>query len=412
MHPRIPARLILLTALLALTATVVPARAAEASSSVAALQARIESALIGIGASHVDYRIEDVGVGTIRHHALTKTAPASNEKLLTTIAALHFLTPTFRYSTPVEATAPIVGGTLTGDLVLVGSGDPTLTFANLHRMATQLHALGLNEVTGHLIVDDTRYSQRTVLPGWKRDFVPIETGTMDAFSLNGNEWRTGAAFNHDPTPYNAAIWRQELKRAHITIAKRTVIAAAPPITTPPLVVHQSKPLATIIATTLRDSVNFYAEMLLRELGAFRTGHGTPASGINAVKTAARQLNLPIGTIYDGSGLSYSDRETPATLVAWLDAARTTPYFDTLYNGLPVSCETGTLKHRLCGPHVRDRIRGKTGTLNHVSTLSGYLTTESGHQVSFSILVSGFPDSKYNRIYRHVDAALAEVCRHG
>jgi D-alanyl-D-alanine carboxypeptidase/D-alanyl-D-alanine-endopeptidase (penicillin-binding protein 4) len=394
-----------------LAAVVVVPTPAHAGSSAAALKSRIDGALRGIGARQVDYKIEDTGVGTLRRHAATDTAPASNEKLFTAIAALHFLTPGFRYATRVRSTAPILGHVIAGDLVLVGAGDPTLTFADLLRMAKRLRALGLHRVTGHLIVDDSRYSHRTVVAGWKRKFVPEETGTVDAFSLNGNTWRSGRSFEADPTPYNAAIWRKQLARVHITVGRRTEILPAPAGTLP-LVIHRSATLATIIASMLTDSVNFYGEMIFRELGAFHSGHGSPSTGVAALRAAARQLRLPLGTVYDGSGLSYSDRQSPSTIVAWLDRIRSTAYYNTIRSGLPLACRTGTLKYRMCGPNLRGRVRAKTGTLNHVSALSGYFPTKSGHFVTFSILVSGFRDSEYNRIYRHVDAALATIATHG
>jgi D-alanyl-D-alanine carboxypeptidase/D-alanyl-D-alanine-endopeptidase (penicillin-binding protein 4) len=411
MAPRYLPRIVPLLALLAVAAAVLPPTPAQGGSSAAALKSRVDTALRGIGASHVDYVIEDSAIGAVRRHAATATAPASNEKLFTAIAALHLLSPGFRYATQVRTTAPIVNHTIDGDLILVGAGDPTLTFGSLLAMAKRLHALGLRHVSGHLLVDDSRYSHRTIVSGWKHKFVPEETGTVDAFSLDGNQWRHGKSFVADPTPYNAAIWRKELRHAHITVARRTTIQRTPPNTLR-LLTHHSATLGVIIAGMLRDSVNFYAEMILREIGAFRSGHGGPATGVAAVRATARDLKLPLGTVHDGSGLSYTDRASPATITAWLDRIKTTTYYNTVYSGLPLSCTTGTLKGRLCGPNVRGRIRAKTGTLNHVSTLSGYLTTNSGHTVTFSILVSGFPDSQYGRIYRHVDAALAQVSIHG
>ena len=101
--------------------------------------------------------------------------------------------------------------------MLRGSGDPTLTVAILRSLAERLHAKGLRHVTGRLIVDDTRYSHTTRAPGWKHTFVPEETGTVDAFTVDDNEWRGGAAFNADPTVDNAALWRHELKKSHITV---------------------------------------------------------------------------------------------------------------------------------------------------------------------------------------------------
>lgn len=409
-----PARRLCAVALAAVaavaTSAAVPSATAAPRSAIS-LQSRINEALRGVGASHVDYRFAIAGVGTLNRTSTAQTAPASNEKLFTAIAALNVLSPDFRYATTVSSTAPIVQHAIDGDLVLRGAGDPTLTFTNLLTMAKRLHAQGLRHVTGHLIVDDTRYGHRTRVSGWKHKFVPVESGTVDAFSLDQNEWRDGASFDADPTPANSAIWRKELHRAHITVAKRTEIAPQP-ATAQPLLTHNSAPLHSIIKVMLSDSINFYAEMLLRELGAERSGHGSPSTGVAALRATAGELMLPLDTVHDGSGLSYADRTSPATLVTWLDRIRTAPYFSTVYDGLPRSCATGTLKDRLCGPNVRGRVRAKTGTLNHVSSLSGYFETQSGHHVTFSVLVSGFPDSSYNRIYHHVDSAVAQVSRHG
>jgi D-alanyl-D-alanine carboxypeptidase/D-alanyl-D-alanine-endopeptidase (penicillin-binding protein 4) len=409
--PLVSAALVGVLAVAGAAATPAPPHAAAAAATASSLQSRVNRALRGIGATHVDYRIDVSGVGVLNRHATTRTAPASNEKIFTTIAALHFLGPDFHYQTKVLSTAPISHHTIDGDLVLVGSGDPTLTFNNLLHMAHRLHAMHVDHVTGHLIVDDARYGKVTRVSGWKHKFVPEESGTVDAFSLDQNEWRSGASFEHDPTPYNAAIWRHELKRAHITVAKRTIVEKTRSDASHVLT-HTSASLGAIIEDTLTNSVNFNAEMMLREIGAQRSGHGSAASGLAAIRATARQLDLPIQTIHDGSGLSYTDRTSPATLVAWLDRVRTAAYYSTLYYGLPLSCHGGTLRYRLCGRNVKGRIRAKTGTLDHVSALSGYFETENGHQVTFSVLVSGFSNSRYARIYDHVDAALASVATHG
>jgi D-alanyl-D-alanine carboxypeptidase/D-alanyl-D-alanine-endopeptidase (penicillin-binding protein 4) len=369
---------------------------------------RVATALKGIGATHVDYEFDIAGVGSVRHAANTSTAPASNEKIFTSIAALNLLGPTFRYRTTVGGTAPVTNGVLNGDLVLRATGDPTLTMNNLLRLAQKLHAKGLRQVTGRLWIDDRRYSRTTRVTGWKHSFVPDESGTVDAFSVDQNEWRRGAAFEADPTHANAAIWRKELKRAHIQVDGGTLIRHSPR-TVLPLATHKSASLIAILDAMNHQSINFYAEMILRELGVKESSIGTPSAGVAAVKGVATKLGLPFGTAYDGSGLSYSDRQTPATIVKWLETQAPGSEF---YYSLPLSCASGTLQYRLCGKNVAGRVRAKTGTINHVSTLSGYFETLSGHWVMFSVLVSGFPDSRYQRIYNHVDAAVGAALKHG
>ncbi|HTW21694.1 MAG TPA: D-alanyl-D-alanine carboxypeptidase [Mycobacteriales bacterium] len=389
-------------------ATSVAGRHSRALSSLAAA---VRRSIGGSTARHVDYRIVISGLGTISHDASHPTPPASNEKLFTVITLMDLVGPEFRYATKIYGTAPIVDHTVSGDLVVVGSGDPTLTIANLRELAKRLHAKGLRHVTGHLIVDDTRYSHTTRVAGWKRKFVPGQSRTVDAFTVDENQWRAGASFERDPTPYNAALFRKALRKSHITVAHVTRVEGAPGgLHT--LAIHHSPDLAAITDATLTDSINFNAEMMLREAGAQLSGHGTPATGVAAVRAVATALGLPFGIDHDGSGLSYADRESPATIVAWLTKLTTLSFYSRVYFALPLSCETGTLEGRMCGRHVRGRVRAKTGTLDHNTALSGYTTTLSGHRVTFSFLLSGFKDRRFTRVMGHVNAAVETTVRKG
>jgi serine-type D-Ala-D-Ala carboxypeptidase/endopeptidase (penicillin-binding protein 4) len=385
---------------------------AHASSATRSLATRIAAAFHGSTVNHVDYRIEIAGGATISHHANRGSAPASNQKLFTTITLLQMLGHRFRYATTVSGTSRIgAGGTLNGDLVLIGSGDPTLTISDLDLMARQLHAKGLRHVSGRLIVDDSLYSHRTRVNGWKHSFVPVETGTVDAFTVDDNEWRGGASFDADPTHDNALLWRKALKKAHVSVSGRTTIELAP-TGLHRLLTHHSPDLGAIVDDTLTNSVNFNAEMMLREAGATLTGYGSPTTGIEAEQAIANELGLPLGTVHDGSGLSDTDRETAATIVRWLNMLKTLGIYHTVYYALPISCYTGTLLGRLCGPNVRGKVRAKTGSIDHIAALSGYTRTNSGRDVTFSFLLSGFKDSNFTRVLDHLDAAVAVIVRNG
>jgi D-alanyl-D-alanine carboxypeptidase/D-alanyl-D-alanine-endopeptidase (penicillin-binding protein 4) len=397
---------VLLSSLLAIAPS--PAQARPAATSLAA---QIAAAFRGSTVKHVDYRIQIAHLGTISRNPNRSSKPASNQKLFTAITLLHLVGHNFRYATTVSGTSTISGGTLHGDLVLVGSGDPTLTIDDLRQMARHLHAKGLRHVSGRLIVDDSRYSHVTRVAGWKHRWVPNQSGPVDAFSVDGNEWRGGKSFDKDPSVDNAGLWRKALKKAHISVAGHTLVEPAP-TSLHRLLTHHSADLAAIVDDTLTNSVNFNAEMMLREAGAQRSGYGSPATGVAAEQSVAARLGLPLGTVHDGSGLSYSDRETPATIDRWLTKLRTLPIFSTVYYALPLACETGTLVGRLCGPHVRGRVRAKTGSINHVAALSGYTTTDSGQAVTFSFLLSGFKDRDFTRVLDHLDAAVAVVVRRG
>jgi D-alanyl-D-alanine carboxypeptidase/D-alanyl-D-alanine-endopeptidase (penicillin-binding protein 4) len=397
----------LLIAAFGLTATgPAPAHAATRAPLIShqQLATKLAKALRHHGATQLNYSIYDPAYGTFSHDALTPSAPASNEKIFTTATLLQLVGPTFRYTTPVAGTTKLTTHILHGDLVVTGSGDPTLSRANLLEMAKTLHQNGLHHVTGHLIVDDSRYSKQTRVSGWKHKFVPEESGTMDAFTVDHNVWHGGTAYNRNPTRDNARLFRSQLKHRHISIAKKIEVRHAPK-TVRPLVRHRSPTLASIVQSTLTDSINFDAEMMFREAGAQVTGHGSPKTGLEAEQSVAKQLgNLPLGTVHDGSGLSYTDRSTAATLQRWLVRLKTTPYYSSFYYGLPLSCRTGTLKFRMCGPNLSGQVRAKTGTLDHVSTLSGYVTSTADHPVTFSILATGVKN--YSKLYDAITRALS------
>ena len=91
--------------------------------------------------------------------------------------------------------------------------------------------------------------------------------------------------------------------------------------------------------------------------------------------------------YDGSGLSRMNLVTPQTVVMLLQFMARSTHHEDWMTLLPVSGVDGSLATRMTGPHVRGRIQAKTGSLNHVSALSGYADTRKGHRLTFSIFVN-------------------------
>lgn len=386
-----------------------PSTAGVSRSSAATVADHVRQAMSGSTARHADYRFVVDGLGTVSHHAATQTAPASTEKLLTAVTLLEQVGADFHYATSVFGSTPLVGHRLDGDLVLKGSGDPTLTRADLAQLAQRVHRAGVHQVTGHVVVDDSRYGHTTIAPGWKSSFVPTETGPVDAFTVDRNTWRHGRSFDANPSHANAVLWRDALRKAHVKVHSAVRVEPAPLALTP-IATHNSGPLREIVARTLTVSDNFYAEMMLREAGAERNGHGTRGSGVRAVQNEATAIGVRIGRVYDGSGLSYRDRESPATLIAWLQAAQQLTSYPTLYASLPVSCRTGTLEHRLCGKHVGGKVHAKTGTLNGINALAGWATTRHGRVMTFAVLLSG-ERSSYRGL-AHLDAAVRAAITSG
>ncbi len=377
---------------------------------VRALGRQVASDLAG-STGQVSARVDIAGFGSFAVGTAEPLRPASTQKIFTATTGLLALGKDFRYVTPVLTNAPGIrsDGLVAGDLVIRGSGDPTLTSARLDGLAKALHRAGVRRVTGGVYVDDSRYGHDTVAPGWQPDFLGSEAGPISAFTVDRNMWRDDAGYLANPTPANGRLFWNALGRAGIQVVNGLHFGTPQRAATVQLATDGSAPLADIVTSMLKRSDNFYAEMLLREVGAKLTGHGTRATGISAVNAAARRLHVRLGDVYDGSGLSYLDRETPDRFVAWLQAASRTPAGDVLARALPTSCTPpGTLRHRLCGAWLTGRVHAKTGTLDGVATLAGYTTTRSGERVTFSVLTSGATDLWTAR--SSIDAAVARLAR--
>jgi len=137
------------------------------------------------------------------------------------------------------------------------------------------------------------------------------------------------------------------------------------------------------------SDNFYAEMLLKEIGAVQGTGGSASAGLAVTRRLLTAAGVPLAGVrmVDGSGLSLIDRWTPSGLAGllhtmWLDPDLQ-PY---LVPALPVAGETGTLEHRMRKGPAHGRVRAKTGTTENASALSGFV----GDRYVFSILENGRP----------------------
>jgi PBP4 family serine-type D-alanyl-D-alanine carboxypeptidase len=139
----------------------------------------------------------------------------------------------------------------------------------------------------------------------------------------------------------------------------------------------------------RESDNFTAEMLLKQLGLTELGRGTSAAGAAVVTQALVQAGVPMTgvRIVDGSGLSRLDRLTATALGSLLKIAWEDPTVGpALLGSLPVAGVNGTLQHRLNKPPARGRVLAKTGTTDTASSLSGY----AGDRYAFAVVQNGHP----------------------
>ena len=161
---------------------------------------------------------------------------------------------------------------------------------------------------------------------------------------------------------------------------------------------ESPPLALIAAKTMKPSQNMYTETLLWALGeqVGRKNGGSGNSGLlglGVVKAFLNQIGVPDDGIvqYDGSGLSRHNLITPSAVVTlYTYMAKQSKYSQAWRDSLTIGGVDGTLRNRFKGTAAQGNIRGKTGTIDQVSALSGYLTTAGGEQLVLSIVVNGVP----------------------
>jgi D-alanyl-D-alanine carboxypeptidase/D-alanyl-D-alanine-endopeptidase (penicillin-binding protein 4) len=157
-----------------------------------------------------------------------------------------------------------------------------------------------------------------------------------------------------------------------------------------LATHISPPVAQDVTVTNKMSQNLHAELLLRALGKVHGTDGSFAQGARVV----RQFLVSAGVddadffLYDGSGMSADDRIAPRAITKLLTYAAKQRWGQDWRSTLPIAGFDGTLSGRFGNSPLKERLWGKTGTLNEANALSGYLTASSGKTIVFSIMVNG------------------------
>ena len=380
--------------------------------------------------------LADVATGEIldSFHASAPVPPASVAKTITALYALDVLGADHQFATQVLATGPLSGGTLAGDLILSGGGDPTLDTDALGEMAAALARSGLRQVTGRFLV------YAGALPTFDRisDDLPVEAAYdpgLSGLSLNENrvnlEWTKGAAtarmtapglhylpqitgiklavvdrdtpvFTYSDhgreswtvartatakagnrwlpvrhvAPYVAEVFASLCAMQGISLPKPQMIAALP--ASSPLLTWPSARLSPILREMLKYSTNITAETL-----------GLAASGAPSLQGSAQTMQAwavkALGltaSFVDHSGLGAKSRVTAEGMMRALMAGEKRPSgagLRALLKEVSLKDEKGSA---LIGGPVK--IHAKSGTLNFVSGLAGFLTQASGRDLAFAI----------------------------
>jgi D-alanyl-D-alanine carboxypeptidase/D-alanyl-D-alanine-endopeptidase (penicillin-binding protein 4) len=367
------------------------------------LQRALDAAAPGDGTCFV----VNAGTHTLASHgADTPLIGASTQKLLVAAAALSVLGPDSTFQTRVVASGPPDNGAVER-VWLVGGGDPVLSTGDysgflqtqpktrgdvttsLEALADAVVAKGVKSIPGGVVGDDSRYDEQRYLPSWKDTYrTDGEIGPMSALTVNDGfgSWSPARKVPVDDPSRNAAAELTDLLRARGVQVGAPSTGTAPGDTTD-IATATSPPLRDVVHSMLSSSDNLTAEMLTKELGVHVSKQGTTAAGVAVTTAKLKELGVTLadGALKDGSGLDRGNRVTCATLVATLTLAQR-PEFATLYDGLPVAGRNGTLVGDFVGTPLEGNFRGKTGSLDGVTGLTGVF--DLGRRVQFAFLDNG------------------------
>jgi D-alanyl-D-alanine carboxypeptidase/D-alanyl-D-alanine-endopeptidase (penicillin-binding protein 4) len=303
----------------------------------------------------------------------------STAKLLTTGAAVDLLGVGATLPTTVLTGAAVdASGTLTGDLVLRGGGDPLLDEAQLGQLADAVQARGIRAITGSVVGDDTAFDALRGGPATGGAFDLDLTGVLGALTYaRGRQAPNGPL---QPDPGRAAAYRfDDVLEGRGLKIRGTPRAGAAPAGAVELGRVATR-LPDVIKAIDKTSDDFAAEILAKVLGG-----GTTAGGAAAIAAHARHLGVTADVV-DGSGVDRDTRASPRQLAFYVRAIRTRP---AIVAALPIAGVDGTLAQRMTSGPARGACHAKTGSLpqTRVSALAGWCRTHGRTRV-FAFLREG------------------------
>jgi D-alanyl-D-alanine carboxypeptidase/D-alanyl-D-alanine-endopeptidase (penicillin-binding protein 4) len=340
--------------------------------------------------------------------------PASATKLITAAVALEVLKPTFTFTTNVHGALDATGSV--ADLFFVGGGDPLLVRSEyvasekypttsgtpLEKLADSLVTAGLRRVAGSVVGVDSRYDDKRFVDTWPQDFHFTEAGPLGALMVDDGVV-LGLAMKPDDPAIAAATELQNLLNARGVLFGALPRRDVLPSNTPVVASIQSAPITSIIQEMMVNSDNNTAELLLKEIGFASSATGSTAAGLTAAKELLAKWKLDKDVqLFDGSGLASENRIPCDAFMSLLDR-----FSETMPGLMAVAGETGTIRDIFDGTAVEGKLRAKTGTLNGVKALVGYLPITNSGPVSFSLLMnkSGIDNQG---VYRPIWYSLADV----
>ena len=413
-----------------------------------------------VPASHVSIYVRDASTNEtiVELNGDTPRSPASTIKVMTTFAALDMLGPAYTWKTHAYLGGKMSNGVLSGDLFLVGGGDPFMTSERWWAFVQEVRELGLAKITGDIVIDNSYfapapesrgdfdaqpYRSYNVLP----DALMVNFQTS-RFTMTANAQRNRPQVVVHPLPANLEIDNQlrvgpgrcqgynrgvtfdtpendpkklviggVLAAACGSYSITRAIMTAPdyaygtfrtlwtqsggavdggmrveprPADARHLHTFDSVTLAEIIRLVNKYSNNVMARHLMLTLGAEKFGTpASPESGRNAMRAwlASRNIQIPGLVLENGSGLSRNERVTAHGLAEVLDAAWHSPFMPEFAASLPLAATDGTLRNRFRAAGMQGRLRLKTGRIDDVNALAGFINAASGKTYVVVIIIN-------------------------
>ncbi|WP_281451324.1 D-alanyl-D-alanine carboxypeptidase/D-alanyl-D-alanine endopeptidase [Paenarthrobacter nitroguajacolicus] len=353
--------------------------------------------------------------------------PASNMKLLTAVAALKALGPESRFTTRVlgsdhPSTVVLTGG---GDVLLgVSASDPSavLGHAGLSTLAAETAAaLASSGVQGPITVqvDDSFFTGPALNPAWSLDDVAAgETAPLYSLALNSGRYAPGVETG--PRPQDSAIttaqaFAEQLAAAGVAVSPGVVRGKGLPAKV--LATAESATVSEQVDLMLQTSDNFLAEALGRMTASAGGKQTTYDAAIAAVRQRLGELGIATDSMVlaDVSGLALENQVSARHFVDVVRAITSgpDPALRAALDGFPVAGLTGTLNGRYVDPSTAGGaglVRAKTGTLNTVIALSGYVVDADGRLLVFSFIGNGLdPGAAGNKVSMDRSASVLAAC---
>ena len=341
-------------------------------------------------------------------NAAHRMRPASCQKIVTAVTALHFLKGNYQFRTDFRITGNVKAGVLEGDLIVVGGMDPLVTADELlEAAATIKQKQGINSIAGNIILDLSMREDKELGWGWcwDDDYGPLSALLVDGKACFEEEWLQALAKAGITAPSPNPSPKEEGNRAKKSLPPRGEVGGG-------LVYTIRHSIDELLEPMMKESDNIYAECLFYQTAATT---GKKWAGRKEAAGRTEELLKRIGLnpeqyrVADGSGLSLYNYVSAEMLVAMLGYAWRTPFIkEHLLPSLPIASIDGTLEKRMQDTEAQGKVRAKTGTVTGVVSLAGYLTAANGHTLAFAIINQGIASSAMGRAFQ--DKVCIELCK--